>query len=149
MMSSVGGRRASPFAGAYCASKFALEGLSGALRLELRLFGVDVVVLAPGMVVTPIWDKAQAVDATRYADTPYAVPIERMRSYLFAAAKKGLPPHAIGEAVKDAILAPKPRERRAMGATPVADWIAGALPRRFVDALVSRRLGLRPAGGRP
>ncbi len=144
MMSSVGGRRASPFVGAYFASKFALEGLSQALRLELTPFGVEVVVLGPGMVVTPIWDKADAFDAARYKDTPYAVPIERLKAYVSAARKRGLPPDKIGEAVKDAILAPRPKARRVLAPDPVSNWIAGALPRRLVDRLISRRLGLRP-----
>ena len=53
MMSSVGGRRAMPFLGAYSASKFGLEGLSESLRRELMVFGIDVVVIAPGAVATP------------------------------------------------------------------------------------------------
>ena len=59
MISSVGGRNALPFAGPYAASKFAVEGLSEALRRELMLFGIDVVIVAPGAVVTPLWDKTE------------------------------------------------------------------------------------------
>jgi NAD(P)-dependent dehydrogenase (short-subunit alcohol dehydrogenase family) len=147
MMSSVGGRKAWPFAGAYYASKFALEGLSQALRFELMPFDVDVVVLQPGMVVTPIWDKADAFDAARYRDTPYAIPIERLKAYLSAARKNGLPADAIGEAVKEAILAPQPKARRVVAPNPVSSFVASALPRRLVDGLVARRLGLKSAGG--
>ena len=71
MISSVGGRNALPFAGPYAASKFAVEGLSESLRRELMLFGIDVVMVAPGAVATPIWDKAE-VDITPFANTPYA-----------------------------------------------------------------------------
>src|ERR1043166_9486463 len=67
MISSVGGRNASPFVGPYNASKFALEGLSEALRRELMIYGIDVIVVAPGAVATPIWDKADTVDVVRYA----------------------------------------------------------------------------------
>ena len=57
-MSSVAGRFAAPFLGAYAASKFGLEGMSDALRRELMVYGVDVVLIEPGMSATPIWDKA-------------------------------------------------------------------------------------------
>jgi NAD(P)-dependent dehydrogenase (short-subunit alcohol dehydrogenase family) len=72
MISSVGGKNAPPFLGAYCAWKFGLEGMSESLRRELMIFGIDVIVLAPGGVATPIWDKADAVNVTPFADTPYA-----------------------------------------------------------------------------
>src|SRR4029079_3929782 len=57
-VSSIGGRVALPLVGAYNASKFALEGLSDALRRELRPFGVDVILIEPGGVKTPIWGKS-------------------------------------------------------------------------------------------
>lgn len=56
-ISSVGGRNANPFMAPYCTTKFGLEGLSESLRREMLPFGVDVVVVAPGAVATPIWDK--------------------------------------------------------------------------------------------
>ena len=58
MISSVGGQNGSPFVGAYAASKFALEGYSQSLRRELMLYGIDVIVIGPGAIATPIWDKA-------------------------------------------------------------------------------------------
>ena len=57
-VSSIGGRVALPLVGAYNASKFALEGMSDALRRELRPFGVDVILVEPGGVKTPIWTKS-------------------------------------------------------------------------------------------
>src|SRR6185295_4750516 len=57
-VSSIGGRVALPLVGAYNASKFALEGVSDALRRELRPLGVDVIVIEPGGVKTPIWTKS-------------------------------------------------------------------------------------------
>ena len=76
MISSVGGKNAMPFLGPYSASKFALEGLSESLRRELMLFGVDVIVVAPGAIATPIWEKADTVDIAPLADTPYAPALE-------------------------------------------------------------------------
>jgi NAD(P)-dependent dehydrogenase (short-subunit alcohol dehydrogenase family) len=87
-ISSVSGRQATPFLGPYAASKFGLEGLSEALRQEMMVFGIDVVVVAPGMVATPIWDKAEALDVEPYATTAFAGPIENVR---FMAVKQGKP----------------------------------------------------------
>ena len=57
---SVGGKIAMPFLAPYAASKFALEGLSESLRRELLPFGIDVIVIAPGAVATPIWEQGRA-----------------------------------------------------------------------------------------
>src|SRR6185437_4146724 len=92
MISSVGGRTANPFMAPYCASKFALEGLSESLRRELMLFGIDVIVIAPGAVATPIWDKAEQIDTSRYANTPYATSLNKLKDYMLALGRKGFPP---------------------------------------------------------
>ena len=111
MISSVSGRNAMPFLGAYSAAKFGLEGFSEALRRELMLFGIDVVIVAPGEVATPIWDKADAQDITPFAETPYAPALQTMKKFAVASGRKGLPPDRIGEAVKTALTAPRPRTR--------------------------------------
>lgn len=72
-MSSVGGQLSQPGIGAYCASKFALEALSDALRAEVSRFGVDVVLVEPGPVDTPFEDKVEESIAERAeGDGPYA-----------------------------------------------------------------------------
>ena len=68
---SVSGRIAFPFMGPYVASTFALEGLSDSWRRELLPFGVDVVVVEPGSVRTPIWDKVAALDNAAVRGTAY------------------------------------------------------------------------------
>ena len=142
---SVGGRNAVPFLAPYNASKFALEGLSESLRRELLPFGVDVIVIGPGAVATPIWGKAEEIDVTPYRDTPYAVPLERLRAYMLTMGKNGLPPERIGEAVLLALTAPKPKVRYAVSPQPLQDFIARTFPRRLVDRLIGGRLGLLPA----
>jgi len=74
VMISFGGRQkaAIRLTSAYSASKHAIEGLSESLRRELMLFGIDVVIVAPGAVKTPIWGKADDVDVSVYANSPYA-----------------------------------------------------------------------------
>jgi NAD(P)-dependent dehydrogenase (short-subunit alcohol dehydrogenase family) len=142
---SVGGRVAMPFGAPYNASKFAIEGLSESLRREFLLFGIDVIVIGPGAVATPIWEKAERVDLTPYADTPYAAPLQRLRTYALAEGKKGLPPERIGEAVMHALTAAKPKVRYAVSSQAAQDWMLLNLPKRFVDRLIGKRLGLAPA----
>jgi NAD(P)-dependent dehydrogenase (short-subunit alcohol dehydrogenase family) len=143
MMSSVSGKNASPFLGPYSASKFALEGLSEALRRELMLFGIDVIVVAPGMVATPIWDKADAFDATQFAATPYAAALEKVKDYMVSSGRKGLPPERIGAAVRTALTASKPRTRYTVTPTPIQNLLVNTLPKRIVDKMIARRVGLR------
>ena len=141
MISSVGGRNAPPFLGAYSASKFGLEGLSESLRREMMLFGVDVVMVAPGAVATPIWEKSEGVDA-EFADTPYAPAITKVKRCMLSAGRNGLPPEKVGRTVRTALFAARPRTRYSVSPTPVQTALANLLPKRFVDRIIARRLGL-------
>jgi NAD(P)-dependent dehydrogenase (short-subunit alcohol dehydrogenase family) len=144
-ISSVGGRTATPFLAPYNASKFALEGLSESLRRELLIFGIDVVVVGPGAVVTAIWDKAEQVDITPYLGTPYGPPLQRLRDYMLGLGRKGLSPERLGEVIAHALTAPHPKTRYAVSPQPVQDFLGRALPKRVLDRLIGRQLGLLPA----
>jgi NAD(P)-dependent dehydrogenase (short-subunit alcohol dehydrogenase family) len=144
MISSVGGKNANPFMAPYCASKFALEGLSESLRRELMPFGVDVIVVAPGTVATPIWAKAEEVDVNQYANTPYMTQLTRLRAYMIANGPKGLAPEALGRAIHRALTARRPRVRYTVAPDPVMTFLMRALPRRVVDRMIAKRLGLMP-----
>jgi len=143
MISSVGGKNAMPFLGAYCASKFGLEGMSESLRRELMIFGIDVIIVAPGTVATPIWEKADAVDVTPFANTPYAPALNRLKRAIVSMGKQGLPPERIGEAVKTALTVMKPKTRYTLTPSPMQDMITTTLPKRMVDTMIARRLGLK------
>jgi NAD(P)-dependent dehydrogenase (short-subunit alcohol dehydrogenase family) len=143
-ISSVGGKNAVPFLAPYAASKFALEGLSESLRRELLPFGIDVIVIAPGAVATPIWNKAEQIDVTPYLNTPYATALERMRAYMLTLGKQGLPPERIGEEVLQALTAAKPKVRTTVTPQPFQDFLARSLPKRVVDRMIGGRLGLLP-----
>jgi len=144
-ISSVGGQNGHPFVAPYAASKFALEGLSESLRRELLPFGVDVIVVGPGAVATPIWSKAEQVDITPYRDTPYAQPLQRLRAYMLELGKKGFPPERIGEVVMLALTAAKPKVRYRVTPQPLQDWLVRNLPKRLADRMIGGRLGLLPA----
>lgn len=144
-ISSVGGRTGNPFLAPYNTSKFGLEGLSHALRRELLPFGVDVIVVAPGAVATPIWDKADEVDPTPYANTPYAAPLDRLRAYMLELGRTGLSPEAIGEVIHTALTAPGPKVRYTVSPSPFQVFMSEkVLPPRTLDRIVGKRLGLLP-----
>ncbi|MES1159065.1 MAG: SDR family oxidoreductase [Terricaulis silvestris] len=142
MISSVGGQNGAPFLGAYAASKFALEGYAQSLRRELMLFGIDVIVVGPGAIATPIWDKADDKEISKFANTPYAPMLEKVRDYMVSNGKKGLPAEDVGELIWRCLTLAKPKTRYAILRHPFMDR---TLPRmlnpRTVDRIIAKRLG--------
>lgn len=147
MISSVGGRNAMPFLGPYSASKFALEGLAESLRRELLLFGIDVIVIAPGAVATPIWDKADQVDVSRYANTPYFPSLNRIREFMLSTGRKGFKPERLGRVALKALTVAKPKTRYTVTPEPLQNLLVNTLPKRTVDRVIGGRLGLLPQKG--
>lgn len=145
-MSSVSGRNGSPLLAPYVASKFALEGLSESLRRELMIYGIDVVVIGPGAIATPIWQKADAMDTRPYAGTDYASAIDTARELLIPSGAGGLPARSVAELVHLALTHPRPKVRYALSPNPLTLWLWQRLPKRLADRLVARRLGLVPLG---
>jgi NAD(P)-dependent dehydrogenase (short-subunit alcohol dehydrogenase family) len=143
-ISSVGGKLGAPFLGAYVASKHGLEGMSESLRRELLLYGIDVIVIGPGSVVTAIWDKAEADDFSRYQTTDYGQIIERVSKYFITEGRKGYPPERIGETVYTALTASRPRVRYAVVPQRFFNWtLPMSLPARIVDRLMGNQFGLK------
>ena len=141
-ISSVAGRISAPFLGAYAASKRALEGMSHSLRRELMPFGIDVIIVNPGSVATPIWDKAEATDASRYAHTEYAPLASRFLTMALRSGRGGLQPDAVGEVVWKALSARRPRVCYPVVPRHLLNWtIPLALPARVIDRLIAKRLG--------
>jgi hypothetical protein len=142
-ITSVGGRIAAPFIGDYAMSKHALEAFSDSLRRELMIYGIDVVVIGPGAVVTPIWDKAEAADDSAYANTDYGPALKRFLAAFVKRGREGLPPERIGEAIRHALTAPKPRARYAVLRGRFLNWtLPLLLPKRVLDRVIARALGL-------
>ena len=143
-ISSVAGRISAPFLGAYAASKRALEGMSHSLRRELLLYGIDVIIVNPGSVVTPIWDKAEQNTPSRYAGTDYEPMLRRFLASALRSGRSGLPPEAVGEVVWTALTARRPRTFYPVVRRRLLDWtIPLALPARLIDRLIAKRLGVR------
>ena len=145
-ISSVGGRFAAPFVGLYAASKHGLEGLSDSLRRELMLYGIDVIIVAPGSVATPIWDKAEQIDLSPYQTSPYFGIIKRFRDYMIAEGRKGWSPERLGEVVCEALTAARPKTRYSPVAGRFQNWtLPRMLPTRVVDRIIARTFGIRPS----
>jgi NAD(P)-dependent dehydrogenase (short-subunit alcohol dehydrogenase family) len=152
-LSSIGGRVAIPLVGPYNASKFALEGMSDALRRELRPWGMHVALIEPGAVATPIWDKgaAQAAEIERNAPPEvrerYGEVMDAVRRQSEKNRTEGVPPQEVAEAVAHALTADKPKTRYLVGRDAKMRAPAAAiLPDRAMDAAIARAIGQRKAG---
>ena len=137
---SIGGRSALPFAGAYCASKYALEGLTDALRMELKPDGIEVVLIEPGSVATPIWKKAVETDLPDEVVERYGAAIEKMKATLGETATEGASPEAVARAIHHALIATPPKTRYLVGRMAYVRAALQWLPDRWRDALLLRQL---------
>lgn len=146
MMSSIGGKNAFPFMGPYSASKFGLEGLSESLRRELMVFGIDVIMIRPGAVATPIWDKADEVDVTRFSNTPYYSSLDKVKEVMIGQGRKGYPPERIGRAVLKALTTARPKTAYTENPNKLQGAAVRVLPKRMVDRAVAGQLGLKRKG---
>jgi NAD(P)-dependent dehydrogenase (short-subunit alcohol dehydrogenase family) len=144
MISSVAGKNGNPLMSAYSASKHAIEGLSESLRREMMLFGVDVVIIAPGAVKTPIWGKAEEVDVSPYRNSPFFPALEGIRKFMTQLGENGLPAEKIAERIFEALTSPNPKVRYQITPDPMRHLITSVLPKRMVDKIIAKRLGLMP-----
>jgi NAD(P)-dependent dehydrogenase (short-subunit alcohol dehydrogenase family) len=146
MLSSVAGKSGNPLMSAYSASKHAIEGLSEALRREMMLFGIDVIIVAPGAVKTPIWSKADEVDISAYQNSPFFPALGRIRKFMMHLGEIGLPPARIAEVIADALTLGNPKVRYSITPDPMRHLVTAMLPKRMVDRIIAKRLGLLPKG---
>ena len=145
MISSVAGRSGNPLMAAYSASKHAIEGLSESLRREMMLFGIDVVIIAPGAVKTPIWSKAEEVDISSYKNSPFFPALERIRKFMLQLGETGLPAEKIAEAIAEALTSAHPKVRYQLTPDPMRHLMSAVLPKRMLDKIIAKRLGLMPS----
>jgi NAD(P)-dependent dehydrogenase (short-subunit alcohol dehydrogenase family) len=126
---SMGGKLTFPGGGIYHATKYSVEALSDAMRFEVKGFGVDVVLIEPGLIVTEFASAATAsIDAGTAGDGPYAefnraVGEATAGAYEGPTAKLGGPPEAVAKVIDKALTTRRPRPRYMV--TPSARLIVG------------------------
>jgi NAD(P)-dependent dehydrogenase (short-subunit alcohol dehydrogenase family) len=147
-ITSMGGKIYTPLGAWYHATKHALEALSDCLRMELKPFGIDVVVIEPGGIKTE-WpaiaaEKVRAVSGTG----PYASQAEAVAKSLVSEStqRRSSPPELIAKAIGKAVTAHRPKTRYAVGygAKPMI-FLHAVLPDRWFDAFISRAVGMPSA----
>lgn len=140
-ISSVSGRIAFPFMGSYAASKHALEALSDSLRRELLIYGVDVIVIQPGAIDTPIWDKAAHI-RSEYLDTDYGSVLQGID--LHATRRASLPVATVTRRIVEALEHRRPKARYVVADQPIKYWLGPRmLPDRWLDRLIDRVLNFK------
>ena len=148
-ITSIGGLMAFPMFGAYHAAKFGLEAVGDVFRQELRPWGIEVAVIEPGSIATPIWERGEAevdVIAARARDGHADLYGEAIAAYREVARKtgaRGIPPERVAKKIEHALSARRPRIRYLVGADARGQAFAKAvLPDRLVDWLVARATGM-------
>ena len=142
-ISSVSGRRAHPFVAPYTASKFAVEAFSDALRREMLLYGVDVILIEPGPIKTAIWDKVPDLDDNEFTGTDYEHSLRKFYKIFIEMGKKGFDADIIGNRVKEILQDPSPKTRHVITPNRFINFtLPGILPDRIFDKLVGKGLGL-------
>jgi len=139
-ISSVSGRFASPFMAPYSASKFALEAISDCMRHEFHPFGIDVILIEPGMTRTPIWGKSARRELTSVQNTPYEQVLTRMRDHAASVGDGALPPSRVAAAILHALTARRPSTRILVVGNRLLYTLRTWIPDRLMDRRVARRL---------
>ena len=137
-ISSISGKISAPFMSPYTGTKHAVEGISHCLRQELLPFGIDVVIIGPGQVQTPIWDKGSL---DKFKDTRYIASISKFFPYLIRKGKNGMPLDEFSRRIADVFETIRPKTRYAIVHKKFENWILPRiLPDRVVDRAILKKL---------
>jgi NAD(P)-dependent dehydrogenase (short-subunit alcohol dehydrogenase family) len=145
MVGSISGRIATPMHGAYTVSKFGLVGLADTLRAELAPAGIGVVLIEPGRIATPIWDRGIAAGDHLLArlgeaqKSVYAAQISAAQADAAGARAKGLPPEQAARVIVRALTGRNPRPRQLIGADARLAAAVTMLPFRLRYRLTAAR----------
>jgi NAD(P)-dependent dehydrogenase (short-subunit alcohol dehydrogenase family) len=147
-ISSIGGRLAFPFTGAYHASKWGLEAVGESLRQELRPEGLEVILIEPGTIATPLWQKGATEgerlrgSLSREARAIYGERLDRYEKAVMKNAEQGVPPEEVAAVIETALTKRRPRTRYLVGRdAKIQARLRPLIPDRLWDRLVARQLG--------
>ncbi len=145
-ISSIGGRVALPFTGAYHAAKFGIEAAGDAFRQELRPFGISVSIVEPGSIDTPIWERGERTHdeiASPQREALYGKAMEKYRKVIRDTAERGIAPEKVAKVIEHALSASRPRTRYLVGLEAnVTARVRPLIPTPIFDRLVARSMGL-------
>jgi len=148
-ISSTGGLVAVPGMGPYAASKFALEALSDSLRIELSPWGIKVILVEPGSIATPIWERSMSIADTWLAKAPprmfelYGPYIPILRAWAVKGSQRGLPVERVSEIVAHALTTPHPKARYLIvRGSHLSVHLLRLAPAGLRDRLIARRMGI-------
>jgi NAD(P)-dependent dehydrogenase (short-subunit alcohol dehydrogenase family) len=147
LVSSIGGRITTPYMSPYCASKYALEAVGDSLRVELARSHIQVALIEPGSIATPIWDKGnELIDGVAvppeleqyYGHVPAA-----MAKTLEDTAKRGISPERVAQTIEGALGARRMRARYLVGLDAHGmSWLKRLLPDHVLDRVLGRAIGV-------
>ncbi len=142
-ISSISGELAMPFMSAYNMSKFGLEGFSEALRRELMIFGIDVVVVAPGPIQTPIWSKVDKVSMVkRYDNSAYRKVSSKMIRFAEALEKKGVSSEVVANRILSILTDSKSKTRYRIDVQWFQNTFLSLLPKRTSDKMIAKQMNI-------
>ena len=144
-LSSVNGQTATPFLSPYCSSKFALEAYTECLRYELKPFGIHAVLIQPGVIRTPIFEKSEAYLQELKEELPaqalqdYGKWLQIFEDLLERVPRRGAPPERVARTMAKVLISPKPRLRYPVGRDAyITLWMRKYLPASVYEQVVER-----------
>jgi NAD(P)-dependent dehydrogenase (short-subunit alcohol dehydrogenase family) len=147
-ISSIGGRIAFPFTGAYHAAKFGIEAVGDVFRRELRGAGISVSIVEPGSIATDIWDRGvrsgdEIGERSPQQEALYGDAIAKYRKVVQGVANRGIPSDKAARTIEHALSARRPRTRYLVGIdAKVQARVMYLIPTRLFDRIVARATGL-------
>lgn len=138
---SMAGRIALPFLSPYTASKYALEGWCDSIRRELNPFGIRTILLEPGGIATPIWNKALDQDSS-FINKKYFDSIETFREKFIKSGSRGMDPDRAAAMIFKCITSKRPRSRYIIAGNRMLSYLETLIPGKVLDMFVSKMFSM-------
>ena len=139
---SMAGRVALPFLSPYVSTKYALEGWCDSVRRELIPLGIRTILLEPGGIATPIWNKALEQDYS-FADNKYKTSMQLFKNNFIAGGTKGMDTDKAADLIFRYITAIKPKARYIIAQNRIVSYLETLIPDRALDLIVMKMFSMR------